>query len=76
MYERIERLYENLIPLRDRYSAKRKQYPKPDFYVFYNGGAHILNIKSSAFLNYFIDKTRGVSLELIVKVININYQLE
>ena len=38
MYERIERLYENLIPLRDRYSAKRK-YPKPDFYVFYNGDA-------------------------------------
>ena len=70
----IGRLYENLIPLRDRYSAKRK-YPKPGFYVFYNGDAPYPQYKELCLSDSFIDKTRGVSLELIVKVININYSL-
>ena len=66
------RAYEQIVPVRKRYSKKLAQIPAPEFYVFYNGIEdypleQVLKLSDS----YKI-KGEDAALELKVKIININ----
>jgi len=70
------RMYEILIPDDELYGTKQTPIPTPEFYVFYNGNEpypkeKILRL-SDAFTNPVIGEQ---PLETIVKVININYDV-
>ena len=58
---------------RDRYLRKLKQIPTPEFYVFYNGEAQYPSQTELKLSDAFTVKSAKLSLELVVKVININY---
>ena len=71
--EYVTRLYEHIQNPRERYSRTLKKIPMPTFYVFYNGvekfpAKQILKLSDS-----FIMQSETVNLELVVKLININY---
>ena len=51
-------------------------YPNAECYTFYNGDAPFPSYKELRLSDLFIDKTRPPSIELIVKVLNINYNEE
>ena len=67
------RLYEQIQNPRDRYSRKLKQIPSPEFYVFYNGEEQYPAEAELKLSDAFSVKSAKPSLELLVKVININY---
>ena len=58
---------------RDRYSRKLKQIPAPEFYVFYNGEEQYPAQAELKLSDAFAVKSVKPSMELLVKVININY---
>lgn len=72
--EYIARLYEQLYESKEKYSRKQLVIPTPEFYVFYNGkeaysGNSVLKLSDS-----FVNKYKAeYTLELSVKVVNINY---
>lgn len=75
----VARVYEEMVPVEDRYRYKTVSLPRPEFFVFYNGtrdiGEGYIQRISDAFhkdFNIDTDGDNNVSLELIVKVININ----
>ena len=75
----VARVYESLVPIKDRYRTKMFPLPRPEFFVFYNGTHNIgdgyTQKISDAFYKDFhldTDNSDDVSLELSVKVININ----
>ena len=67
------RLYEQIQNPRDRYLRKLKQIPTPEFYVFYNGEEKYPVRTELKLSDAFAVKSVKPSLELLVKVININY---
>ena len=67
------RLYEQIQNPRDRYLRKLKQIPTPEFYVFYNGEEKYPVRAELKLSDAFSVKSAEPSLELLVKVININY---
>lgn len=72
--EYVTRIYEGIVPSRDRYLRKRTQIPTPEFYVFYNGiekypDESVLHL-SDSFIMYD-NETPFPQLELSVRVINI-----
>ena len=71
--EYAARLYEQIQNPRDRYSCKLKQIPTPEFYVFYNGEEKYPSQTELRLSDAFSVKSAKLSLELLVKVININY---
>ena len=71
--EYAARLYEQIQSPRDRYSRKLKQIPTPEFYVFYNGEEKYPARAELKLSDAFAVKSAKPSLELLVKVININY---
>ncbi|MGI5076504.1 Rpn family recombination-promoting nuclease/putative transposase [Treponema maltophilum] len=71
--EYAARLYEQIQNPRDRYLRKLKQIPTPEFYVFYNGEEKYLSQTELRLSDAFSVKSAKPSLELVVKVININY---
>ena len=71
--EYVSRLYEQIQSLRDRYSRKLKQIPTPEFYVFYNGEEKYPVQMELKLSDAFAVKSVKPSMELLVKVININY---
>ena len=71
--EYAARLYEQIQNPRDRYLRKLKQIPSPEFYVFYNGEAQYPSQTELKLSDAFTVKSAKLSLELVVKVININY---
>ena len=71
--EYAARLYEQIQNPRDRYSRKLKQIPTPEFYVFYNGEEKYPVQMELKLSDAFAIKSAKPSLELLVKVININY---
>ena len=71
--EYLSRLYEQIQSPRDRYSRKLKQIPTPEFYVFYNGEEKYPAQAELRLSDAFSVKSAKSSLELVVKVININY---
>lgn len=75
----VGRTYEQLIPVKERYKAKIVKIPRPEFFVFYNGTENIESEYELKLSDAYIDKMSvdngdndAVSLELKVKVININ----
>jgi len=72
--EYISRLYETLFESKEKYSRKLLPIPRPEFYVFYNGEETFPCDKTLKLSDAFIEKTEDTSLELTVKVININHQ--
>lgn len=77
------RTYEKIIPVRMRYKKERIMLPKPEFYTFYNGTEEwISNGELKLSDAFFTEEQKSpnlndnLSLELIVKVININTDKE
>jgi len=71
--EYLTRIYEGIIPNRERYNEHAVKIPQPEFYVFYNGlmaypAEKILKLSDSF---YEVETSGTASLELTVKVINI-----
>ena len=58
---------------RDRYLRKLKQIPTPEFYVFYNGEEKYPAQAELKLSDAFTVKSAKTCLELVVKVLNINY---
>ena len=71
--EYVTRLYEYIQNPRDRYSRALKKIPVPVFYVFYNGRENIPAQKILRLSDSFIKQPETPSLELVVKLTNINY---
>ena len=67
------RLYEQILSPRERYSRRLKQIPTPEFYVFYNGEEKYPSKAELRLSDAFTVKSAKPCLELVVKVININY---
>ena len=82
LLEYVSRIYEQLVPSEDRYEKKMITIPYPEFYVFYNGTEEYpveneLRLSDAIILpedKYASDKK--ISLEILVKVININIDKE
>ena len=70
----VARTYEKIVPVRERYKKETYKIPRPEFFVFYNGQydekVESVQKLSDAYLDS--EEDDNVSLELIVKVININ----
>ena len=71
--EYVTRLYEHIQNPRDRYSRTLKRIPQPAFYVFYNGVEKLPAQKILKLSDSFVMQSETPSLELVVKLININY---
>ena len=66
------RAYEQLVDSEDRYRTTLVKIPAPEFYTFYNGTAEF-PLEQELFLSdAYLDSNGKASLELMVKVININ----
>ena len=72
--EYISRLYETIFESKEKYSRRLLHIPRPEFYVFYNGEEPFPCNKTLKLSDAFIERIEDSSLELIVKVININQQ--
>ena len=70
----VARTYEKIVPVRERYKKHIVKIPRPEFFVFYNGQSdermEFTQKLSDAYLDSEDDA--NVSLELTVRVININ----
>lgn len=68
----IAREYEKIIPVKERYRSKLISIPTPEFIVFYNGVADYPEEETLRLSSAFTAKDKVPSLELTVRVININ----
>ena len=68
----IAREYEKIIPVKKRYQSKLIPIPTPEFIVFYNGVEEYPVEETLRLSTAFAEKEGMPSLELIVRVININ----
>lgn len=68
----IAREYEKVIPIRSRYKTTLLKIPTPRFLVFYNGTRNQPLEQVLRLSDAFMEATREPSLELTVRVININ----
>ena len=82
LLEYVSRIYEQIIPSEDRYEKKMIKIPYPEFYVFYNGTEEYPVEKELRLSDAFLipedkySKAKKISLEILVKVININIDKE
>ena len=67
------RLYERIENPRDRYLRRLKKIPKPEFYVFYNGEEDYPETATLRLSDAFMTIPEKPCLELVVSVMNINY---
>ena len=68
----IGRIYEQLVPVRERYKKGQVMLPKPEFYTFYNGTEPMEKECVLKLSNAFKVQDGKAPLELEVKVVNIN----
>ena len=68
----IAREYERIVPVRDRYRTTLVRIPTPKFIVFYNGTEDYPVEETLKLSTAYMETEEDVSLELAVKVININ----
>ena len=68
----IAREYEKIIPVKKRYQSKLIPIPTPEFIVFYNGVQNYPVEETLRLSTAFTEKDGSPSLELVVRVININ----
>lgn len=66
------RAYEQLVDKKARYKTNLVKIPVPEFYIFYNGTNEYPLEKELFLSDAFISPADGSSMELKVKVININ----
>mgnify|MGYP000846483355 CR=1 FL=1 len=71
--EYAARLYEQIQSPRDRYLRALKMIPTPEFYLFYNGREPYPPSDTLKLSDAFMTRPAAPSLELYVRVININY---
>ncbi|MDO4460857.1 MAG: hypothetical protein Q4C42_12410, partial [Clostridia bacterium] len=64
--------YEKIVPIRDRYRTTLVKIPTPKFFVFYNGTEDYPVEKTLRLSTAFSEIDEDITLELSVKVININ----
>ena len=82
LLEYVSRIYEQIVPSEDRYEKKMIKIPYPEFYVFYNGTEEypvekVLRLSDAFFIpEDKYSKDKKISLEILVKVININIDKE
>ena len=67
------RLYEHIQNPRDRYLRRLKKIPTPEFYVFYNGEEDCPESTTLRLSDAFMTIPEKPCLELVVSVMNINY---
>ena len=67
------RLYERIENPRDRYLRRLKKIPTPEFYVFYNGEDGYPENVTLRLSDVFMTIPQKPCLELVVSVMNINY---
>jgi predicted transposase/invertase (TIGR01784 family) len=76
--EYISRVYEKITSEKDRFGRKLIKLPVPEFYVFYNGAEDFPLEKelklSDAFFNKEKIENKKNTLEITVKIININIE--
>ncbi len=70
--EYVGRLYERTQNPKDRYLRKLVKIPKPEFFVFYNGEEDYPVEQTLKLSDAFLTEDNNKSLELRVKVFNIN----
>lgn len=70
----IARQYEQIFFTREIYSTKQIKVPTPEFYVFYDGKQDIPLEQEVNLSDSFIAKCDKISLEMVVKIINVNYE--
>lgn len=68
----VGRAYEQLVDKKARYKTGLVKIPAPEFYTFYNGTEEFPLEKELFLSEAFIDPSDGSTLDLKVKVININ----
>ena len=69
----VARLYEQIRNLRAKYYRTLQKIPTPEFYVFYNGVENYPERTTLRLSDAFMTMPAKPSIELIVTVININY---
>jgi len=69
----VARLYEQIQELRAKYYRTLQKIPTPEFYVFYNGVENYPERTILKLSDAFIAQSEKPALELVVNVININY---
>ena len=67
--EYVTRIYEGIVPVKNRYAEKVYKIPNPDFYVVYVGKDNLPPEKELRLSDAFFEKD-GSKLELVVKVKN------
>ena len=67
--EYVTRIYEGIVPIKERYAEKVYKIPNPDFYVVYIGKKELPLEQELRLSNAFYEKD-GSKLELVVKVKN------
>ena len=68
----IGRVYEQLVPIADRYKRNAVKLPKPEFYTFYNGTESWGKEKILRLSDAYVIQDEKPMLELVVKMINIS----
>lgn len=70
----VARVYEKIVPVEYRYKVRTYKIPRPEFFVFYNGTKKTKDEYTMKLSDAYVDSldSDNVSLELKVKVININ----
>ena len=71
--EYVTRLYEGIQNPRERYSRTLKKIPTPEFFVFYNGKDNLAAHQTLKLSDAFTIRRQTPQLELVVQLININY---
>ena len=67
--EYVTRIYEGIVPIKNRYAEKVYKIPNPDFYVVYIGNKELALEQELRLSDAFYEKD-GSNLELVVKVKN------
>ena len=68
----LGRAYEQIVPIKDRYRRNLVKIPKPEVYTFYNGKEKWAKEKTLRLSDAFRIQDEDPTVELKVKVININ----
>jgi len=68
----VGRVYEQLVPIADRYKRTAVKLPKPEFYTFYNGTESWGKEKELRLSDAYQIQDKEPMLELVVKMINIS----
>ena len=68
----VSRIFEQLVPVKERYRKKILPLPTPEFYTFYNGTEPLPAECELKLSSAYIMKTDDPMMDLKVKVININ----